>query len=105
MDESVAPDVLVRVVEVRGGREISWGNNLAEQLGNRAAEIRAAIQAGAATVAAGLRELPDAKGWVLGEVEVSFGVTLTAEAGVLLSKASAEATFEVTVSYQREQAG
>ena len=35
------------------------------------------------------------------EVAASFGITLTAEAGVILSKASAEATFEVTVTFAR----
>lgn len=34
-------------------------------------------------------------------MEVTFGLTLAAEAGVILSKASAEASFEVTLSVER----
>jgi hypothetical protein len=101
MSNSQPERVLVQVVDVRGGREIGWGANLAEQLGDRVDDVRAAITAGAKTLADSLGHLPGASGWRLGEVSASFGVTLTAEAGVLLSKASAEATFEVTVTYQR----
>jgi len=92
--------VLVQVVRLQRGREIGWGSNVAEQLENRLADIRHAIAVGAKAVADSLAGLPGAEGWKLGEVEASFGVTLTAEAGVILSKASAEATFEVTVTYQ-----
>jgi hypothetical protein len=34
-------------------------------------------------------------------MEVTFGITLAAEAGVILSKASAEASFEVTLTVER----
>jgi hypothetical protein len=101
-DEQEAP-VLVQVEVVEAGREIAWGANLADQLGNRLDDIRRAIQAGAGAVATSIGDLPRADGWRLGEVSASFGVTLTAEAGVILSKASAGATFEVTVTYQRNE--
>lgn len=94
--------VLVQVVPVDEGREIGWGSNVAEQLGDRAEDIRRAIAVGAETVADSLAGLPGTEGWRLGEVSASFGVTLTAESGVILSKASAGATFEVTLTYQRE---
>jgi hypothetical protein len=48
-----------------------------------------------------LPSLPDAAGWNLGEISASFGVTLTAEAGALITKASAAATFEVVVTFRR----
>jgi hypothetical protein len=95
--------VFVQVVEVEDGREISWGPNLAEQLENRSEDVRRAIAVGAKTVADSLGELAAAQNWRLGAVSASFGVTLTAEAGAILSKASAGATFEVTVTYQRDQ--
>jgi hypothetical protein len=95
--------VLVQVVEVEGRREIGWGANLAEQLAGRLEDVRTAIAAGAKAVAGSLEGLPAAHGWQLGEVSASFGVTLTAEAGVILSKASAGATFEVTVTYQHAE--
>ena len=45
-------------------------------------------------MASSLTGLPVAETWQVKEVSASFGITLAAEAGVLLSKASAEATFE-----------
>ena len=103
MNGTQSGQVLVQVVDVEQGREIGWGANLAERIGDRSEDIQHAITTGAKVVADSLGRLQDAQGWRLGQVEASFGVTLTAEAGVLLSKASAEATFEVTVSYQRDQ--
>jgi Trypsin-co-occurring domain 1 len=101
MSSADSGKVLVQVVPVEEGREIGWGASVAEQLGDRLDDIRRAIAAGAKAVADSLPGLPGAEGWQLGEVEASFGVTLTAEAGVILSKASAGATFEVKVLYQR----
>jgi hypothetical protein len=95
--------VLVQVVPVDEGREIGWGESTAEQLRNRLEDIRLAIKEGAKAVADSLEGLPGAKGWRLGEVSAKFGVTLTAQAGVILSSASAGATFEVTVLFQRDQ--
>jgi hypothetical protein len=48
-----------------------------------------------------IQVVPGVQGWRLDNVSASFGVTLTAEAGALLSKASAGATFDVTVTYKR----
>ena len=95
--------VLVQVVPVDEGREIGWGESTAEQLRNRLEDIRLAVQEGAKAVADSLEGLPGAKGWQLGEVSAKFGVTLTAQAGVILSSASAGATFEVTVLFKRDQ--
>jgi hypothetical protein len=102
MNGGESRQVLVQVVPVNQGREISWGDNVAEQLGNRLEDVRHAIAVGSKTVADSLHGLPGAQGWRLGEVSASFGVTLKAEAGAILSKASGEATFEVTVTYQRD---
>lgn len=102
MDVSESHPVLVQVVEVRAGREIGWGTNLVDTLRNRLDDIRTAIAAGAETVAESLHKLPSAEGWSLGEVSASFGITLAAESGVILSKASGEATFEVTVTFKRK---
>jgi Trypsin-co-occurring domain 1 len=93
--------VFVQVVEVNSGREIGWGSNLSEQLQGRRDDIRAAIVSGSDTVASSLVSLSSAGGWVLDEVSAGFGITLTAEAGVILSKASAAATFDVTVKFTR----
>lgn len=102
MSDTETGSVLVQVVTVEAGREIGWGSNVAELLENRLEDIRQAIAAGAKAVSDSLTALPEAQGWQLGEVGVSFGVTLTAEAGVIVSKASTEATFEVTITYKRD---
>ena len=94
--------VLVQVVPVAAGREIGWGSNLAVALGDRLADVREAVISGAWAVADSLPGLPSAEGWRLGEVSGSFGICLTAEGGVILTKASAAATFEVTVTFQRQ---
>jgi hypothetical protein len=95
--------VLVQVVDVdvAADREITFGKNLAQQLGDREGDIRGAIEAGSESVAKSLKSLTAPEGWRLGEVSASFGITLTAEAGVIVSKASAGATFEVSVTFTR----
>lgn len=95
--------VLIQVVDMQEGREIAWGGNVAARLGERLDDVNRAITAGTRAVAAGLTDLPATGQWQVNEVSASFGITLTAEAGVLLSKAGAEATFEVTVTFQRRQ--
>jgi hypothetical protein len=94
--------VLVQVVPVESGREIGWGSSTVEAFRDRLGDVREAVAAGAQAVADSLPGLPAAEGWRLGEVTGSFGICLTAEAGVILTKASAAATFEVTVTFQRQ---
>jgi hypothetical protein len=97
--------VFVQVVDVdvAAGREITSGKNLAEGLADRQEDIRGAIEAGSQTVANSIESLPAPPGWRLGEVSASFGITLTAEAGVIVAKASAGATFEVSVKFTRAE--
>lgn len=40
-------------------------------------------------------------GWRVATLEATFGLTLTAEAGVIVSKASAEASLEVKITVER----
>jgi hypothetical protein len=91
--------ILVQVVELSQGREIRKLSNVAELLQSRTEDIQHAIVTGSQTVAGSLGSLTGVAGWSLDEVTASFGVTLAAEAGVILSKASAGATFDVTVKY------
>jgi hypothetical protein len=95
--------VWVQVIDmsVAANREITFGKSLAEGLGDRQDDIRGAIEAGSQTVAKSLESLPSVEGWRLAEVAASFGITLTAEAGVIVSKASAGATFEVSIKFTR----
>ncbi|MDQ0946134.1 hypothetical protein QFZ24_000057 [Streptomyces phaeochromogenes] len=48
-----------------------------------------------------LAQIPERDGWRVASMDVTFGLTLAAEAGVILSKASAEASFEVTLTVER----
>jgi len=101
MADTTGGSVLVPVVEVRSGREIGWGTNVTELLKARMSDIRAAISAGAESVADSLSALPAPEQWKATEVSATFGITLAAEAGVILSKASAEATFEIEITFSR----
>jgi hypothetical protein len=101
MGDDAADVVFIPVVEITTGREIGWNTNASELLRSRLSDIRTAISAGAESVASSLTGLPAAETWQVKEVSASFGITLAAEAGVLLSKASAEATFDVTITFQR----
>ena len=103
MDEVAAGPVLVQVVSIEPGREIGWGSNLAEQLEDRMEDVRNAIAEGTRTVADSLPGLPSTTGWRLGAVSASFGLALTAEAGVVLSKVAAGATYDVTVTFERTE--
>jgi hypothetical protein len=101
--ESPVPEpVFVQVVDIAQGRQISWGSNAVERLGDRLADVRNAIIAGANTINIDFDSLPVQRDWQINEVSATFGVALTAEAGVVLSKAAMEATFEVTVTLQRK---
>jgi hypothetical protein len=93
--------VYVQVVPVEAGREIGWGSNLVQQLEECRESIKEAIMAGTSTIAESLAQLSPPTSWEIKEVGASFGITLTAEEGVILTKASAEATFEVTVTFAR----
>lgn len=102
-DEANSEQVWVQVldVDVAASREITFAKNLAEQLSQRADDVRGAIEAGTKTVAKSLKSLDSPEGWKLDEVSASFGITLTAEAGAIVSKASAGATFEISVKFSR----
>ena len=102
MSEAVADGVVVQVVEVAGGREISWGDGAVERLRDRLSDVQAAVVAGVRAVAATVT--PDLSGWEVAELQAKFGVTLTAEAGVVVSRATTGATFEVTVTLRRAAA-
>jgi hypothetical protein len=97
------PDhVWVQVVELDSERQIGWGSNLAQHLHERIGDIRDAVVSGSSTVAQSIGDLTSPEGWELEEVTASFGVALAAEAGAILTKASGEATFEVSVTFKRK---
>jgi Trypsin-co-occurring domain 1 len=103
MSESgTAGEVLVQVLPVDAGREIGWGSNRVALFRDRLADVREAVVSGAGAIADSLGGLPSAEGWRLQEVTGSFGISLTAEGGVILTKAAAGVTFEITVTFQHK---
>jgi hypothetical protein len=84
-----------------GGRQIGRRGGTTAPLADRGPEIEAAIVQASAIAQQSLAQVPARDGWRVSTMEVSFGLTLAAEAGVVLSKASAEASFEVTLTIER----
>lgn len=98
------PDqVLVPVVEVSDIREISnRSERQVERLLNRIEDIRAAIASGAAAIASGLEDLTAVpSGWGVDEVKGTFGISLAAEADAIITSVSAQASFQVEVTFKR----
>jgi hypothetical protein len=102
MVEELPDQVWVQVVDLDSDRQIGWGSNLAQHLQERIGDIRDAIVSGSSAVAESIGSLVSPEGWELGDVTASFGIALTAEAGAILTKASGEATFEVSVTFKRK---
>jgi len=96
-------EVLVQVVEVEAGREIGRRAEVIERLQDRVEDVRGAIVSAFETVSVGLADLDAPGGWEIGELSASFGITLTAEAGVVVSKASLGSTFDVTITFRRTE--
>jgi hypothetical protein len=98
-----APVVRVETVEVNGhgARQISSRVRQSANLADRSDELQAAIIQASAIAQDSLAQVPQQHGWSVRSMEVSFGITLAAEAGVILSKASAEPSFEVTLTVER----
>jgi Trypsin-co-occurring domain 1 len=94
-------EILVQVVPTQGGRQISWGSGKAELLAARVSDLRAAIESGVSSLSESIPSLTSPAGWQLSEFKGTFGITLAAEAGVILSKASAEAAFDVEITFKR----
>ncbi|MDF3144206.1 MULTISPECIES: CU044_2847 family protein [unclassified Streptomyces] len=96
---------LVRIETVEtdghGSRQISNRTRRSAPLAERADEVREAIQQATVLAQDSLAQVPERHGWAVRSVQVTFGLTLAAEAGVILSKASAEASLEVTLTVER----
>lgn len=97
-----AETVVVEVAQLRRGREIGWGDNAVERLRDRFGDVRDAIVAEVRSVTTGLDRLPESGQWRVSEISTKFGVTLTAEAGAIVSKVGGGATFEITATLTRE---
>jgi hypothetical protein len=87
--------------DASGSRQISARGRTTQLLAERRAEIEAAIREAADLVGASLDDRPERSGWQVSSVEASFGITVAAETGVVLTKASAEASLTVKIVVER----
>ncbi|MEU9174990.1 CU044_2847 family protein [Streptomyces sp. NPDC048420] len=96
-------DVRVETValDATGSRQIAARTRSTSALGERAAEMQEAIVQASTIAQQSLAQVPERDGWQVTSMDVTFGLTLAAEAGVILSKASMEASFEVTLTVER----
>jgi hypothetical protein len=96
-------DVFVETVHLDGvgQRQIGAKTRTTALLKERHEDIEAAVAEASAVLRDSAARLEDGDGWRVTSVEAKFGLTLGAEAGVILSKASAEASFEVTITVER----
>jgi hypothetical protein len=96
-------NVRVETVELdsSGTRQIKQRSRTTALLRDRADDIESAVQEASAIVQGSVAKVQDQNGWQMKSVEVKFGLVLAAEAGVVLSRASAEASFEVTLTIER----
>lgn len=95
-------DVLIEVWESApiGNRQIASRRAVAEQLAQRREDIEAALDQVVALANAAM-EKPSPRSLAVSGLEVKFGLKLSAEAGVIVSRASAEASLEITVKVER----
>lgn len=103
MSEVQRKVVRVETVEVdaAGRRQIASRERTTALLEDRREDIQTAIAQAVDIVQAPLAKEPEAGGWRVASVTATFGITLSAEAGVILTRASAEASFEVTLTIER----
>lgn len=96
-------NVWVETVEFdsAGTRQIGPRVRTTALLRDRRDDIEAAVGEASAIIQESVTKVEDKGGWRVKSLEAKFGLTLAAEAGVILSKASAEASFEVTITIER----
>jgi hypothetical protein len=96
------PKVQVETVrfEQSDSRQIRAKTRTAELLKDRRDDIEAAVCEASTIIQDSVAKVQDKNGWRVKSLEAKFGITLSAEAGVILSRVSAEASFEVTVTIE-----
>lgn len=95
--------VRVETVELdaAGTRQIGPRHRTSALLKDRREDIEAAVSEACGIVQDSVAKVSEHRGWHVSSLEAKFGLTLGAEAGVIVSKASAEASFEVTITIER----
>lgn len=103
-DAPSSDTVFIQIAPVdSNGRQISRRTELTQSLESRVDDLRRGIQAGALAISESLPTLEGPKDWSVESVDATFGITLGAEGSVIVSKATAEASLEVTISYRRNR--
>jgi len=81
-------------------RQIGSRTRLTELLNDRKSDIHAAIEQAVEILKGAASQKEDESGWRVSTIDAKFGIVLTAEAGVIISKASAEASLEVSITVE-----
>ena len=99
----VADGVRVETVELdpAGTRQISSRHRATALLQERRGEVEVAVREACEIVQDSIANVEPRHGWRISTLEAKFGLVLAAEAGVIVSRASAEASFEITVTIER----
>ncbi|WP_223165728.1 CU044_2847 family protein [Micromonospora maris] len=84
--------------DLAGGRLIENLKDRINDLGDSIIEVSGRLQERLAAAGAGSPE----DTWRLTEAQISFSLDLEAEAGVIVSRTTAGASFEVSLSWSRE---
>jgi hypothetical protein len=83
------------------GRQIGARTRLSELLADRAGDVQSAIGQAVEVLRGSASRAGDEAGWRVASIQATFGVVLTAEAGAIISKASTEASLEVSITVER----
>jgi hypothetical protein len=96
--------VLVETVQFdsSGGRQIGSRTRTTSLLKDRRADIEAAVSEATGIIQDSAAKVENKAGWKVTSIEARFGLTLAAEAGVILSRMSAEASIEVTITIEHD---
>lgn len=96
-------NVWVETVELdsAGTRQIGPKARATALLRDRRDDIEAAVGETSMIVQESVARVEDQGGWRVKSLEAKFGLVLAAEAGVILTRASAEASLEVTITIER----
>lgn len=70
-------------------------------MADRRDDISAAVGQAAGLVCSSADEIEDREGWRLASLEATFGIKLTADAGVILTRVGAEASLEIKLTVER----
>lgn len=98
-------NVLIETAQLDSSRQISPKLRTTALLRDRRADIETAVEEASAIMQGSVTNVAGKDGWSVTRLEAKFGLILAAEAGVILTKASAEASLEITITIERSQPG